>query len=220
MLFVGAGPAGLAGAIRWRDWSKPRGRLGEIEIGVLEKAESLGEHNLSGAVVNPRPVPRAVSRPRRGRLPVPAAGRPAKRVYCLTRTRRPPHPDAGRRCTTTATTSASICEIVRWLGETGRGAGRQRLHRVSRPSRLLVEGDAVVGVRTTRRPGSTATATRAAATCRRTTSPREVTVLSDGTRSAADPGLARLAGDRLAEPADLRARRQGAVGGRSSRSTR
>ena len=54
VLFVGAGPAGLAGAIRLAQLVAEDGSLGEIEIGVLEKAEALGEHNLSGAVVNPR----------------------------------------------------------------------------------------------------------------------------------------------------------------------
>ena len=49
VLFVGAGPAGLAGAIRLaqrvrQDAAKGTGP-GEIEIGVLEKSESLGEHN-------------------------------------------------------------------------------------------------------------------------------------------------------------------------------
>ena len=57
VLFVGAGPAGLAGAIRLaqlvRKDAEAGGNLGEIEIGVLEKAASLGEHNMSGAVINP-----------------------------------------------------------------------------------------------------------------------------------------------------------------------
>ena len=57
VVFVGGGPAGLAGAIELarlakRD-SETGGSLGELEIGVLEKASQLGEHNLSGAVVNP-----------------------------------------------------------------------------------------------------------------------------------------------------------------------
>jgi hypothetical protein len=51
------GPCGLAGAIELaRLVSKDNeggGRLGDIEIGVLEKASQLGEHSLSGAVVNP-----------------------------------------------------------------------------------------------------------------------------------------------------------------------
>ena len=45
---VGAGPAGLACAIELARLAS------DLNIAVLEKAESLGEHNLSGAVVNPR----------------------------------------------------------------------------------------------------------------------------------------------------------------------
>ena len=55
VVFVGAGPAGLAGAIRLAQLAQQDPSLGELEIGVLEKAESLGEHNLSGAVVDPTP---------------------------------------------------------------------------------------------------------------------------------------------------------------------
>ena len=57
VVFVGGGPAGLAGAIELarlvgKDNESDEG-LGEVEIGVLEKASQLGEHALSGAVVNP-----------------------------------------------------------------------------------------------------------------------------------------------------------------------
>ena len=57
VVFVGGGPAGLAGAIELarlvsRD-NEREGGLGDIEIGVLEKASQLGEHSLSGAVASP-----------------------------------------------------------------------------------------------------------------------------------------------------------------------
>ena len=48
VVIVGAGPAGLACAIELA-------RLAPgLSIAVLEKAPSLGEHSLSGAVINPR----------------------------------------------------------------------------------------------------------------------------------------------------------------------
>src|SRR5213083_3673224 len=52
VLIVGAGPAGLACAIELAHLAQ-RDRT-DVNIGVLEKAEALGEHSLSGAVVNPR----------------------------------------------------------------------------------------------------------------------------------------------------------------------
>src|SRR6059036_4332466 len=53
VLIVGAGPAGLACAIELARLARAGGR--DLSIGVLEKADALGEHSLSGAVVNPRP---------------------------------------------------------------------------------------------------------------------------------------------------------------------
>src|SRR6187431_2397502 len=57
VVFVGGGPAGLAGAIELANLVKrdndAGGSLGEVQIAVLEKAPGLGEHSLSGAIVNP-----------------------------------------------------------------------------------------------------------------------------------------------------------------------
>ena len=61
--FVGAGPAGLAGAIHLADLiarhdaaiaaGASGAPLGEITIGVLEKSATVGAHGLSGAVLDP-----------------------------------------------------------------------------------------------------------------------------------------------------------------------
>jgi len=59
VLFVGGGPAGLAGAIELARLSEEAdGELGRLEIGVLEKSDRLGDHCLSGAVVVPGSLPR------------------------------------------------------------------------------------------------------------------------------------------------------------------
>ena len=52
VVIVGAGPAGLAAAIRLRQLSVERDR--EVTVCVLEKASELGAHTLSGAVLEPR----------------------------------------------------------------------------------------------------------------------------------------------------------------------
>src|SRR5688572_30628761 len=54
VVIVGAGPAGLSAAIELSKLVAQDGTLGEVNIAVLDKAAALGEHNLSGAVVNPR----------------------------------------------------------------------------------------------------------------------------------------------------------------------
>jgi electron-transferring-flavoprotein dehydrogenase len=52
VLFVGAGPASLAGAIRLGQLAREAGRA--LELLVIEKAGEVGYHGLSGAVMDPR----------------------------------------------------------------------------------------------------------------------------------------------------------------------
>src|SRR5215471_4991911 len=71
---VGAGPAGLACAIRLGQLlgSAPAvaERLGEVPVAVIEKGKQPGSHLLSGAVVNPRSLQRLfIGRKRTDELP-------------------------------------------------------------------------------------------------------------------------------------------------------
>ena len=52
VVIVGAGPAGLAAAIRLRQLARETGR--ETSVTVLEKGAEVGAHILSGAVFDPR----------------------------------------------------------------------------------------------------------------------------------------------------------------------
>lgn len=58
VVFVGAGPASLAGALHLAKLVKQHnssgGSLGEIEIAVIEKGAEVGAHGLSGAVMDPK----------------------------------------------------------------------------------------------------------------------------------------------------------------------
>nr|WP_026258790.1 electron transfer flavoprotein-ubiquinone oxidoreductase [Uliginosibacterium gangwonense] len=54
VLIVGAGPAGLAAAIRLKQQAVRQGR--EISVCVLEKAARIGGHILSGAILDPTPL--------------------------------------------------------------------------------------------------------------------------------------------------------------------
>ena len=53
VVFVGGGPAGLAGAIELAKLTQQDDTLNDIEIGVLEKSDELGQQCLSGAIINP-----------------------------------------------------------------------------------------------------------------------------------------------------------------------
>ena len=148
VLIVGAGPAGLACAIelaRLAKRDRERGGKG-LEIGVLEKAESLGEHNLSGAVVNPRALQELFPDLEASDLPFrqPVS---AEAVYFLTgsRAQRIPTPPTMRNH---GYYTASICEIVRWLGERAEELG-VNLFAGFPADAFLVDGNAVRGIRTT-----------------------------------------------------------------------
>lgn len=182
VLFVGAGPAGLAGAIELARLVKKDkesgGGLGEVEIGVLEKAGALGEHNLSGAVVNPigfrELFPEMNDRDFPFRRPVASDS-----VYLLNakgQTKLPTPPTMKNH----GNYVASICEIVRWLGEKAEGLGVNLFTGFPADS-LLVEESKVIGIRTTpaglKRDGTAGPGAMPA-----TDVSARVTVLTEGTR--------------------------------------
>jgi electron-transferring-flavoprotein dehydrogenase len=145
VVIVGAGPAGLACAIALAQLARRAGEHTELNIGVLEKAEALGEHSLSGAVVNPRPFRELFPDLKDADFPF---RRPVTReaVHLLTAHRAPRIPtpptmhNAGNYI-------ASLCEIVRWLGEKAEALGVNLFTGFPAAS-LLTQGARVAGVRT------------------------------------------------------------------------
>ena len=146
VVIVGAGPAGLACAIELTRLAHEDQGSAELDIAVLEKAGALGEHSLSGAVVNPRAFHELFPDLNPSDFPFrqPVAG---ETVYFLTqgRAQRIPTPPTMHNA---GFYTASLCEIVRWLGDRAEQAG-VNLFAGFPVDALLVEGDAVRGVRTT-----------------------------------------------------------------------
>src|SRR4051812_13989903 len=150
VVIVGAGPAGLSCALELTRLVKQDQEAGggapDLSIAVLEKAASLGEHSLSGAVVNPRafrelfPYSKMEDFP--FRQPV-----SAEAVYLLTegRAQRIPTPPTMHN---TGYYTASVSEMVRWLGQQAEEQG-VNLFAGFPVEALLVDGSAVKGVRTT-----------------------------------------------------------------------
>src|SRR6185295_19742234 len=117
-----------------------------VSIGVLEKAAALGEHSLSGAVVNPRAFRELFPELKDSDFPFRGAVT-GEAVYLLTG-------GSSIRLPTPPTMQnhgyyvASLCEMVRWLGTKAEGLGVNMFTGYPADA-LLVDGESVVGVRTT-----------------------------------------------------------------------
>jgi electron-transferring-flavoprotein dehydrogenase len=147
---VGAGPAGLACAIRLgqllEDAPAVAERLGEVPVAVIEKGKQPGSHLLSGAVVNPRALQRLFAgRKRLDELPFYGPVE-QESVYFLTSSRavRIPTPPTmknhGNRV-------ASLSQLGRWLAEEAEQAGALILPETA-ATKLLVDHGRVRGIRT------------------------------------------------------------------------
>jgi electron-transferring-flavoprotein dehydrogenase len=149
VLVVGAGPAGLAAAIRLgqlaRDDPRTAERLGDVPVAVLEKGKAPGSHLLSGAVVNPRGLQRLFPGRRMEELPFYGPVE-AESVLFLTRRRalRIPTPPT---MVNDRNYVASLSQLGRFLAEEAEELGATILPETT-ADRLLVDGGRVLGVRT------------------------------------------------------------------------
>ena len=132
VLIVGAGPAGLACAIRLgqllEDAPQIRERLGEVPVAVLDKGKQPGSHLLSGAVVNPRALRRLFKgRKRIDEMPFygPVHG---ESVYFLTQGGALPIPTPPTM-KNEGNYVASLSQLGRWLAEQAEEAGAMILPR-------------------------------------------------------------------------------------------
>ena len=150
VLVVGAGPAGLACAIRLgqllEEAPELAERLGEVPVAVLEKGKQPGSHLLSGAVVNPRSL-RGLFKDRVPTRELPFFGRVEhESVYYLTpkRALRIPAPPTMRNH---GNYVASLSQLGRWLAGQAEDAGAVILPETA-GEKLLVDHGRVRGVRT------------------------------------------------------------------------
>jgi len=151
VVIVGGGPAGLACALRLsqlideHNGRSPDQQLSKENIYVLEKAREIGQHCLSGALLDPRSM--------RELLPgfekeAPIEAEVTKEaVYFLTRTGKfkfpitpPPLRDHGNYV-------ISLNRFAKWMGEKVEAAGITVFSGFA-GAELLIEGERVTGVRT------------------------------------------------------------------------
>ncbi|MDE3024364.1 MAG: 4Fe-4S dicluster domain-containing protein [Acidobacteriota bacterium] len=147
VLIVGAGPAGLACALRLgqllAEHPDTAERLGDVPVALLEKGKQPGSHLLSGAVVNPRALRRLGYRVE----DLPSYGEVhGEAVYVLTRRnalRIPPPPTMRNH----GNWIFSLSRLGRRLAEDAEERGTTILPETT-GERLLVQHGRVVGVRT------------------------------------------------------------------------
>ena len=157
VLFVGAGPACLAGAlhlaqlVRRHDDRVAQGAstaraLGDVQIAVIEKASEVGMHSLSGAIMDPRALAELVPDYATQDFPSEALVHDDA-VYFLTRGRQfklpvtpPPLQNHGNHV-------VSLHKVTRWLAARAEAAG-VNIFAGFPGAEVLYDGDRVVGVRT------------------------------------------------------------------------
>lgn len=147
VLFAGAGPAGLAGAIRLAQLldgaPEVKEMLGEVPIAIAEKGKYPGAHLVSGAAVNPVAFRRLFPGLPDAELPL-RTRVSGESVHFLTGSRalRIPTPPA---MSNHGNFTASLSEIARWLGERAEALGVNILNETV-AHKLLVKDGAVHGL--------------------------------------------------------------------------
>jgi electron-transferring-flavoprotein dehydrogenase len=139
-LIVGGGPAGLAAAFHLRRLNK------DLSVAVLEKGKEIGAHIISGAVMDPRGINELMPDWKERGAPI---EKPVEEdhVLFLTKSRKFALPIVPRPLQNHGNYIISLNKFSRWLGEQVEQSGVDIFAGFSGAD-LLIEGDAVVGVRT------------------------------------------------------------------------
>ncbi|HEV7902723.1 MAG TPA: electron transfer flavoprotein-ubiquinone oxidoreductase, partial [Pyrinomonadaceae bacterium] len=158
VVFVGAGPANLSGALHLArlvkahneavESGKREGKpLGELEIGVIEKGAAVGAHILSGAVMDPKALRELIPDFIEQGAPVESPVKEDEFLY-LTKTRSIRSPITPPPLKNHGYYIVSLNKLVAWLGEQCEAAGVNIFPEFPGAEMLYDAEDRVVGVRT------------------------------------------------------------------------
>ncbi len=143
VVIVGAGPAGLAAAIRLKQAAGAAGR--EISVCVLEKGAEVGAHILSGAVLEPRALDELLPDWQALGAPIDTPAREDRFLYLTAkRAIRMPTPPQMHN---SGNWIVSLGRVCRWLGAQAEALGVE-IYPGFAAAEILFEGDRVVGVAT------------------------------------------------------------------------
>jgi len=120
VLFIGGGPANLAGAIHLVKLAQEKGL--KIEVGLIEKADTIGAHSLSGAILDPIALKELIPDYIEKGCPVEET-ECSDNFYYLTRTRSYSIPYAPKYMHNNGCFIISLSKFTRWLGDLAEKAG-------------------------------------------------------------------------------------------------
>ena len=142
VLFVGGGPASLAGAIRLRQLAAAAGA--EISVMVIEKGGEIGNHGFSGAVVDPKTLHELFpGEDITEGLDAPVS---SDSMWFLTNGGKIAAPFTPPALNNHGKYVASLSNLTKWLGAKAEAAGAD-VFPAFPGQELLWDGDRVVGVR-------------------------------------------------------------------------
>lgn len=152
VLFVGAGPASLSGALHLAQLVSAHNQLAgsekrlDVSIAVLEKGREVGAHSLSGAVLDPRALAELIPNFEELGAPLDAPVR-EDQVWLLTERSRFKLPIIPPPLRNHGNYVISLGRLVRWLAALVEKAGVDIFPEFP-ATELLIEDDQVVGIRT------------------------------------------------------------------------
>jgi electron-transferring-flavoprotein dehydrogenase len=144
VLFVGGGPANLAGAIHLMNLAQQAGK--EIEVCLIEKAESIGSHALSGAIMDPVALKELIPDYLDKGCPIEVA-ECRDEFYYLTPTGKLKVPYTPGYMHNDGCHIVSLAKYCAWLGEQAEALGVMVFPGFA-GTEVLYDGDRVIGIRT------------------------------------------------------------------------
>ena len=144
VLFVGGGPANLAGAIHLMNLAQQAGK--EIEVCLIEKAETIGSHSLSGAIMDPVAIKELMPDYLDNGCPIETA-ECRDEFYYLTPTGKIKVPYTPGYMHNDGCHIISLSKYCAWLGEQAEALGVMVFPGFA-GTEVLYDGDRVIGIRT------------------------------------------------------------------------
>ena len=146
VLFVGGGPASLAGAINLMQLAKEKNI--ELEVALIEKGAEIGSHALSGAVMDPIALKELMPDYEEKGAPIEATVR-GDEFYYLTETSAIHVPFVPKPMHNTGSLIISLSRFTRWLGQIAEEMGVNIFPGFAGKEVLYAEdGKTIIGVRT------------------------------------------------------------------------